>query len=117
MKNTNTNQFLDPVVIVQQKSLCSIWRRLAKLQHGEQGCCVQTAVTLLVTLVPVVSPGSSRLVQYPLFLWRSLLSMKSDHYPICISLVPILKTTQSWTLQFRNKVWQSLFCKQVNFIM
>lgn len=53
----------------------------------------------------------------PFVLWRSLLSMTSEHYPICISLVHILKTTQSWTLQFRNKVWQSLFCKQVNFIM
>lgn len=41
---------------------------------------------------------------------------ENDHYPICISLVHILKT-QSLTLQFRNKVWQSLFCKQVNFIM
>lgn len=65
----------------------------------------------------VVSPGSLHLVQYPSFLWRSLLSMENDHYPVCISLVHILKTTQSLTLQFRNKVWQSLFCKQVNFIM
>lgn len=29
----------------------------------------------------------------------------------------ILKTTPSLTFQFSNKVWQSLFCKQVNFIM
>ena len=41
---------------------------------------------------------------------------ENHQYPVCISLVHILKT-QSLTLRFRNKVWQSLFCKQVNFIM
>lgn len=61
--------------------------------------------------------SSLHLVQHPSFLCCYLLSMKNDHYSICISLVHILKTTQSLTLQFRNKVWQSLFCKQVNFIM
>lgn len=44
-------------------------------------------------------------------------SVKNYGYPVCISLVRILKTTQSLTFQFSNKVWQSLFCKQVNFIM
>lgn len=38
---------------------------------------------------------------------------KNYHFPVCTSLVHILKTTQSLTFQFSNKVWQSLFCKQL----
>lgn len=85
------------------------WRRGAQLQCGWEGLRVKMhSCGVLLSL---------RLVQCPLFLCWFLLSMKTDHYPVCISLVHILKKTQSLTLQFSNKVWQSLFCKQVNFIM